>query len=399
MRRPAPAISETQNVTFPHSVRLLCLSIALVLAGCGSYDQLVNGDSVDYRTQGNKTAPLDVPPDLTQLSRDPRYAPQGAAVSANALQNSAPAPALGGGAKTKEVAVNDIEGTRIERLGTDRWLYTPLPPDQLWPQLRTFWQERGLALTVDLPEAGVMETDWAENRAKIPQDIIRGTIGKVFDSAYSTGERDKFRTRVERNPTGGSDVFITMRRMVEVYNTQDKTNTVWQPAPDDPQMEAEMLGRLLLKLTAKPLPQAASASAPTNAAALVTNVPPPPPRAHMVEGAATPTLQVDDGFDRAWRRVGIALDRTGFTVEDRDRAQGIYFVRYVDPKTAGQAEPNFFTKLFTSGSNPAIKPVRYRVTVKSDGKVSLVTVLGAEGMAADGEAVQSILAMLLNELK
>jgi outer membrane protein assembly factor BamC len=399
MRRPAPAISETQNVTFPHSVRLLCLSIALVLAGCGSYDQLVNGDSVDYRTQGNKTAPLDVPPDLTQLSRDPRYAPQGAAVSANALQNSAPAPALGGGAKTKEVAVNDIEGTRIERLGTDRWLYTPLPPDQLWPQLRTFWQERGLALTVDLPEAGVMETDWAENRAKIPQDIIRGTIGKVFDSAYSTGERDKFRTRVERNPTGGSDVFITMRRMVEVYNTQDKTNTVWQPAPDDPQMEAEMLGRLLLKLTAKPLPQAASASAPTNAAALVTNVPPPPPRAHMVEGAATPTLQVDDGFDRAWRRVGIALDRTGFTVEDRDRAQGIYFVRYVDPKTAGQAEPNFFTKLFTSGSNPAIKPVRYRVTVKSDGKASLVTVLGAEGMAADGEAVQSILAMLLNELK
>ncbi|HMN75474.1 MAG TPA: outer membrane protein assembly factor BamC [Burkholderiaceae bacterium] len=386
-------------MTFPHSVRLLCLSIALVLAGCGSYDQLVNGDSVDYRTQGNKTAPLDVPPDLTQLSRDPRYAPQGAAVSANALQNSAPAPALGGGAKTKEVAVNDIEGTRIERLGTDRWLYTPLPPDQLWPQLRTFWQERGLALTVDLPEAGVMETDWAENRAKIPQDIIRGTIGKVFDSAYSTGERDKFRTRVERNPTGGSDVFITMRRMVEVYNTQDKTNTVWQPAPDDPQMEAEMLGRLLLKLTAKPLPQAASASAPTNAAALVTNVPPPPPRAHMVEGAATPTLQVDDGFDRAWRRVGIALDRTGFTVEDRDRAQGIYFVRYVDPKTAGQAEPNFFTKLFTSGSNPAIKPVRYRVTVKSDGKVSLVTVLGAEGMAADGEAVQSILAMLLNELK
>ena len=386
-------------MTFPNSVRSLCLSIALVLAGCSSYDQLVNGDSVDYRTQGNKTAPLDVPPDLTQLSRDPRYAPQGAAVSANALQSNAPAAALGGGAKTKEVAVNEIEGTRIERLGNDRWLYTPLPPDQLWPQLRTFWQERGLALTVDLPEAGVMETDWAENRAKIPQDIIRGTIGKVFDSAYSTGERDKFRTRVERNPTGGSDVFITMRSMVEVYDTVDRTNTVWQPQPPDPQMEAEMLGRLLLKLTAKPLPQAASASAPTNAAALVTSVAPPPPRARMVAGAATPTLQVDDSFDRAWRRVGIALDRSGFTVEDRDRAQGIYFVRYVDPKTAGQAEPNFFTKLFTSGKDAAAKPVRYRVTVKTDGKTSLVTVLDGEGLPATGEAGRSIVDMLLNELK
>ncbi len=387
-------------MTLPTSVRPLCLLIALALAGCSSFDQITQGDSVDYRTQGNKTAPLDIPPDLTQLSRDPRYAPQGAAVSANALQSTAGAAALGGGAKPKQVAVNDVDGTRIERLGNDRWLSTPLPPEQLWPQLRSFWQERGLALTVDLPEAGVMETDWAENRAKIPQDIIRATLGKLFDSAYSTGERDKFRTRVERTPTGGSDVYITMRSMEEVYNSADKTNTVWQPRPPDPQIEAEMLGRLLLKLTAKPLPQAASASAPTNAAALVTSVPAPPPRARMLADTPTPTLQVDDSFDRAWRRVGIALDRSGFTVEDRDRGQGIYFVRYVDPKYAGKEEPNFFTKLFTSGKDAAAaKPVRYRVTVKADAKASLVTVLDGEGLPATGEAGQSILAMLLNDLK
>ena len=386
-------------MTFPTSVRPLCLSIALALAGCSSFEQVTQGDSVDYRTQGNKTAPLDIPPDLTQLSRDPRYAPQGAAVSANALQTTTAAAAVGGGAKPKQVAVNEVDGTRIERLGTDRWLSSPLTPEQLWPQLRAFWQERGLALTVDMPEAGVMETDWAENRAKIPQDIIRGTIGKVFDSVYSTGERDKFRTRVERTPTG-SEVFITMRSMEEVYNTADKTNTVWQPRAPDPQVEAEMLGRLLLKLTAKPLPQAASASAPTNAAALVTSVPAPAPRARMLAGNATPTLQVDDGFDRAWRRVGIALDRTGFTVEDRDRAQGLYFVRYVDPKFAGKEDPNFFTKLFTSGKDAeGSKPVRYRVSVKADGKASLVTVLDSQGLAATGEAGQRILEMLLNDLK
>jgi outer membrane protein assembly factor BamC len=394
-----PALSEIPNVTLPSSVRPLCLSIVLALAGCSSFDQLTSGESVDYRTQGNKTAPLDIPPDLTQLSRDPRYAPQGAAVSANALQSSAPAAAVGGGAKAKVVAVNEVDQTRIERLGNERWLSSPLTPEQMWPQLRAFWQERGLALTVDNPEAGVMETDWAENRAKIPQDIIRGTIGKIFDSAYSTGERDKFRTRVERTPTG-TDVFITMRSMEEVYNTVDKTNTVWQPRPADPQIEAEMLGRLLLKLTAKPLPQAATASAPTNAAALVSSVPPTPPRARMVADAPTPTLQVDDSFDRAWRRVGIALDRSGFTVEDRDRAQGIYFVRYVDPKMAGKEEPNFFTKLFTSGKDAqGAKPVRYRVTVKADGKTSLVAVSDNQGLPAIGEAGQSILSMLLNDLK
>ena len=385
-------------MTFPHSARLVCLTIALAVAGCGSYEQLTNGESVDYRTQGNKTAPLDVPPDLTQLSRDPRYAPQGQAVSANALQGSLPAAAVGGGAKPKEVAVNAVGDTRIERLGNDRWLSTPLTPEQLWPQLRAFWQERGLALAVDLPEAGVMETEWAENRAKIPQDIIRGTIGKVFDSAYSTGERDKFRTRVERTPTG-SDVFITMRGMVEVYNTLDNTNTIWQPRPADPQLEAEMLGRLLLKLTAKPLPAAAGASAPS-ASSLVTSVPPTPPRARMMTGTPTPTLQVDEPFDRAWRRVGVALDRSGFTVEDRDRGQGIYFVRYVDPKMAGKEEPNFFTKLFMSGKDAeGAKPRRYRVTIKSDTKASYVTVLDNEGTPAVGEAGDSILAMLLNDLK
>ena len=389
------------SLSFSKRTRGLSIALALALAGCGSYEQLTNGESVDYRTQGNKTAPLDVPPDLTQLARDPRYAPQGQVVSANALQTTTgPAVALGGGAKDRKVAVNEVDGTRIERLGNDRWLSTPMTPEQLWPQLRSFWQERGLALTVDLPEAGVMETEWAENRAKIPQDIIRATIGKVFDSAYSTGERDKFRTRVERTPTGGSDVFITMRSMEEVYNTIDNTNTIWQPRPADPQIEAEMLGRLLLKLTAKPLPQAPGASAPRSAASLVTSVPPTPPRAHMVEGSATPTLQVDDSFDRAWRRVGIALDRTGFTVEDRDRAQGIYFVRYVDPKTAGREEPNFFTKLFTSGkSAESAKPVRYRVAVKSEGKASFVSVYDSQGLPATGEAGHSILDMLLNDLK
>ena len=35
--------------------------------------------------------------------------------------------------------------------------------------------------------------------------------------------------------------------------------------------------------------------------------------------------------DRAWRRVG-ALDRVGFTVEDRDPLRRVYYVRYVDPE-------------------------------------------------------------------
>ncbi len=386
---------EISNVSLPSPVRPLCLAITLALAACGSLDQVTGNETVDYRTSGNKTAPLDIPPDLTQLSRDPRYAPQGQSVSASAFQAGAAAPSPSA-AGTTAVAVNtattEAGQTKIERLGNERWLSSPLTPEQMWPQLRAFWQEMGLALVVDRPEAGVMETDWAENRAKIPQDALRAVIGKVFDSAYSSGERDKYRTRVERTETG-SDVFITMRGMVEVYNVVDKSQTTWQSRPTDPSVEAEMLGRLLQKLAAKP-PRAVTPAAAQAAA----SAPEPVARARLLPDRPAPTLQVDDPFDRAWRRVGLALDRSGFTVEDRDRAQGLYFVRYVDPAQAGKEDPNFITKMFSSKTDPT-GPVRYRVSVKGEGNASIVTVLDNQGAPEKGEAGQRIVKLLLADLK
>jgi outer membrane protein assembly factor BamC len=222
------------------------------------------------------------------------------------------------------VAPQSVGAFRLERLGNERWLSTTLSPEAVFPQVRAFWKDNGFTLSQDRADAGVLETDWAENRAKLPNDIIRNTIGKVFDAAYSTGELDKFTTRVERTATG-SDIFITHRGMVEVYVGDRRDVTTWQHRPTDPQLEATFLSRLMVKLGGK------EEAAKTMVASTGTAAPSGPARARRVEGAAAPTLQVDDGFDRAWRRVGIALDRSGFTVEDRDRGQGLYFVRYVDP--------------------------------------------------------------------
>jgi outer membrane protein assembly factor BamC len=118
----------------------------------------------------------------------------------------------------------------------------------------------------------------------------------------------------------------------------------------------------------------------------------------MLADRPSPTLQIDDSFDRAWRRVGLALDRSGFTVEDRDRAQGLYFVRYVDPAQAGKEDPNFFTKLFGGKSDPT-GPARYRVSVKGEGNASIVTVLDNLGAPEKGEAGQRIVNLLLADLK
>src|SRR5690606_25371382 len=122
------------------------------------------------------------------------------------------------------------------------------------------------ALENEQPQAGILETKWAENRAKLPQDFIRGTLGKVLDSVYSTGELDKFRTRVERNPDGGSNVFITHRGMAEVYTSALQDRTVWQVRPPDPELENAFLWRLMAKLGVSE-EQAKAAVAQSSAAA------------------------------------------------------------------------------------------------------------------------------------
>ena len=368
------------------------MTSALALVGCSSLDGLLSGDKLDYRTgSAARTTGLEVPPDLTQLTRDSRYQQtQGGAVSAAAFQANTPATAASAPVATT-IAAQAVADMRIERLGNDRWLRTSLTPEQLWPQLQAFWKERGFVITQDNPATGVMETDWAENRGKLPMDFVRSSIGKVFDGAYSTGELDKFRTRIERTPNG-TEVYITHRGMIEVYTGERRESTIWEPRQPDPQLEGELLSRLMLKLGAT--------DEVAKTAIVAPGAPAAPARARIVAGQPSATLQVDDNFDRAWRRVGVALDRSGFTVEDRDRTQGVYFVRYIDPKFAGKDEPGLFAKLFNFGKKDnGSSPARYRVTVKGDGDLTTVTVLNGQGAPENGDAAKRITALLLEDLK
>ncbi len=380
-------------VTRSPSLTALAAVAAISLGACSTLDSLMSGDKIDYRSSSTtKSAGLEVPPDLTQLTKDSRYQQtQGGSVSAAAYQAGTPAsgPVT---VQSVTVAAQSVGPMSIERLGNERWLRTTLPPEQLWPQLQAFWKERGFVITQDQPAAGVMETDWAENRGKLPQDFVRASIGKMFDGAYSTGELDKFRTRVER-VDGGTEVYITHRGMIEIYQGERKESTVWQPRAPDPQLEGELLSRLMLRLGAT--------DEVAKTALVVPGAPGTAARARLLADRPSATLQIDDGFDRAWRRVGVALDRSGFTVEDRDRTQGVYFVRYIDPAFAGKDEPNIFSKLFSFGKkDDAGSPIRYRVAVKGNGeRSSTVTVLNGKGEPENGEAGKRITSLLLDELR
>jgi outer membrane protein assembly factor BamC len=391
---------EILRVILPCSSRVLAgIACLVLLAACSSLD--LSGDKVDYRSSSTRSSGLEVPPDLTQLTRESRYQqPNSGTVSASTFQ-----AATAAGPATQVlpvVAPQSVGAFRIERLGNERWLSTTLTPEEVFPQVRAFWKDNGFNLVQDRADAGVVETDWAENRAKLPQDIIRSTIGKVIDSVYSTGELDKYRTRVERTATG-SDIYITHRGMAEVYTNSRKEQTVWQARPADPQLEATFLSRLMIKLGAKdePTKTAAATGAPgTSVPATAAPGTAAPTRARIVEGQATPTLQLDDGFDRAWRRVGIALDRSGFTVEDRDRAQGLYFVRYVDPAFAGREEPSFFSRMLNFGSKKDDSGLaKYRVKVSAEGNSSTVAVFDSAGKPETTANGKRIVTLLLEDLR
>jgi outer membrane protein assembly factor BamC len=249
-----------------------------------------------------------------------------------------------------------------------------------------------------------METDWAENRAKVPQGFLREGFGKLLDQVYSTSERDKFRTRLERTADGGgSEIYISHRGMTEVYQTPrgvagENAQTVWTPREPDPGLEAEFLRRLMVRLGTQAERAKDLASTPAAQAQ----------RAEIRKGIdGAELLQVNEPFDRAWRRVGLALDRVGFTVEDRDRQKGLYFVRYADPESEmaiKDRERGFFSKLF--GGESKLKPEQYRVLVSQAGDaaqpkvdVSQVQVLNKDGASETTKTTQRILTLLHDQLK
>lgn len=374
----------------------LVLAGVIGLSGCSFVGDVIAPNRIDYKSASKtKATSLEVPPDLTQIRRDNRFG------IPNADQGSATASSYnlkrGGGSVEMAngvVAPDQLKDMRIERNGNTRYLVLKQKPEVLWPILKDFWQQAGFVLKEENESTGVMETDWAENRAKIPQDIIRSTIGKVFDSLYSTGERDRFRTRVERAANGDVEVYISHRGAQEVLVGSDKSTTTWTSRANDPGLEAEFLSLLMVRL----------GTDETKAKeAVVAAVSTGEPRSKLLTLDGLGYLETDEGFDRSWRRVGLALDRIGFTIEDRDRSKGLYYVRYVDQDIdakAKGAEQGFFSKLFSWGSSDEVKDgQKYRILVKENGAVSNVTVHGDDGNVSNTPTANKILKVLNEQLK
>jgi len=364
---------------------LICVA-SMTLTACKS---VTINYTVDYKSASAVRGPnLSYPPDLITAQADRRYIVQDGTATMSEYN-----AAVKKSSQMRSNVMTGIPGMRIARDGERRWLVVEKPAPELYPQVKDFWQENGFLLVVDSPSTGIMETDWAENRAKIAQDWLRSTIGGALDSLYDTGERDKYKTRLEVSKPGETEIYITQRGAIEKCVT-DATgaclSTIWTPRPNDPELEAVFLARLMERLGMTQEQAKAMVAAPLG---------PKTPKAKFIqEGNNQGYIEMSAGFDRSWRDIGLALDRSNFTVEDRNRSTGVYYVRYVNPKDLGDTK-GFFSNLFSSKDDSGMKAKKYQVLIKATGENSAnVYVQNAEGKPENTPAGFQLLTLLTEQL-
>ncbi|NYT59286.1 outer membrane protein assembly factor BamC [Alcaligenaceae bacterium] len=361
----------------------------LMLSGCSTLNQaLGTEEAVDYKSTVAGD-PLSIPPDLTQANRDARYrAPEGTTTFSEYAQNQQ----LEQNTSASEKILPQTGGIQVMRDGDLRWLVVDQKAEDVYPKIVEFWGEQGFTIHSQDPRAGLMETDWAENRAKIPEGWIRNALGSIIESVYDSGERERFRTRLER-VNGTTEVYISHDHMVETAVGGSGSGDVassfkWAMGEEDPGLNAAMLARLMVYL----------GTDVRNASAMVAQAERTAGQPQVIQAAeGQASLTLAESFDRAWRRVGVAIDSAGFSLEDRNRSSGDYFIRYLDSDTGEKIEQqNFMGRLF--GSRNTAEAVPYRIHVADQGSSSLVTVLDQNGQVQDTDTARRIITVLVSHM-
>ncbi|MDK2124269.1 outer membrane protein assembly factor BamC [Parachitinimonas caeni] len=381
------------------------LTLLALLAGCSNVKiPFISSDDKADANASYKSAresvvsrSLEVPPDLTAPDSSGNYSIPGltgvklSGQAAKAIENNTVAPSL--------------TGVRIEQAAGQRWLVVDAPVEKVWPQVRGFWDEAGYALTVDSAVLGIVETDWADVRARVPQSGLRGLFGRVLDQVYSSGEMEKFRTRVERSADGKStEIYLSQRKMEEVYSDRQQTTTIWTPRPSQPEREAEMLKKLMLRMGVGEETAAAVADATSKPATTINTATANARMEQQADGKRQIVLV--DTFDRAWRRVGLALDRTGYVVTDRDRAMGTFYVKAIIAR-GGAEEEGFWSKLAfwrdkSAGTDPKASGTQvpeYLVIVSSKENQTSVRIANKDGTPATAAPAIEVLDQVLAQLR
>ncbi len=372
------------------------LLLPLLLAGgCGWLDRALPDRRPDYR-EAREARKLELPPDLSRLPSDEAVGLPGPSGSATYSEYA------GRRGRGPAELLPQPPGVRVVREGDRRWLVVEAEPGEVWKRVRDFLASRGYPVRREDPALGIVETDWVETRIDVPRNVMGRILEAMFGGdGQGAAVRDRFRIRIERGERPGTtEVFVTHFGVEEVYarNPELDLDSAWQPRPRDPELEAELLARLMLFLGVdreRARRMIARAEGREPAAALGT------------DGEGRPVIRVRAGFPRAWRLVGIALDRAGFTVLDRDRSAGVYFVRYADPHGGegkggeeARRRPGLLSRLaFWRRDERPSEAVTYQIRITGAQDRSVVRVADVKGVPLGSDAAARILRLLERQLR
>ncbi|MDO5059829.1 MAG: outer membrane protein assembly factor BamC [Neisseria sp.] len=365
------------------------LAVALLgLAACSSNKQAL--PELDYQSSNRKVVNLEVPPDLTNPNQGNLYQlPAGSGAVRASDINRTPSKQ-----QTADAAVlAGVKGISLERDGNQRWLaVSGKSPAELWPLLKAFWQESGFTIANEEPAIGQMETEWAENRAKIPNDGIRSLFEKVgLGGVYSSGERDKFIIRIESGKNGTSDIFFAHKGMTEVYTDKSEERTMWQPRPNDANLEAAFLSRFMQYLGADEAQIKAQLDKTAVKAKTGGNL-------ARIEGNS---LMVSGDQERNWRRTALALDRVGLTVVGQNPGKHAFLVQSApaESEAVSNSKPGLIGRMFGKKAAPAPKPVELIAYAEPVSGGTRITILNRDGSAYKGRELNTWISRLHNELR
>lgn len=376
---------------------LVPVILAAVMAGCSSFnvDDVLPDKAVEYKRETQAEKNLELPPDLTSDRINDRMsvpdiygggvASYSEYVTDRQLRDAGPQRAGGS-------VLPPVRDIQVRREGDIRWLAIDAPPDEVWQKVVDFWQENGILMAEQDPTVGVMRTSWVENRAEISRDFITDSIRSVLDGLYDTGTRDQYRIRLERVGNDQTELYMThfgMQEQVQPASGGGVETTIWVPRDRDPELEAEMLRRLMVYM---------GASDERSRARLAAGAQEKPNRSQLINTRDGTQLLVDETFSRAWRLVGLSLDRVGFAVEDRDRSAGVYYVRYNDPSKQ-DADKSWLSNLAFWNDSDIDKTSRYQVQVGSGPDGSVVVVADEQGQRDNSPTAIRILTLLQEQIR
>ncbi|MEW8507523.1 MAG: outer membrane protein assembly factor BamC [Candidatus Thiodiazotropha sp.] len=375
-------------------VFLLITLLPLALIGCSSGGGYFSDSERIYRSQKETVDDLEIPPDLTRSTiQDAMVIPDAGGASYEEYANKRQRK-RGGAVSSSDEVLPEFENIRVERDGDQRWLVINAVPQSVWPKVVAFWRNNGLLLLEQDPTIGVMKTDWLESRADIKQGVITEFFRKTLGSIYSSATRDQFRVRLEAGlESGTTELYLTHRGMEEKLKEDVSGNadtTYWTPRPNDPGIEAAMLRSLMVYL----------GMAQEKAETALAQGEEREQRSQLVKTEEHSELWINEGFARAWRLTGVALDRVGFAVEDRDRSSGIYFVRYSELSGADENK-GFFSKLaFWRDDEESIdKETQYQVRLSELDQRTQVVIRDQDGVEADHKAAGRILTLIHEQIR